>query len=70
MIHSLRAFRHRNLRLFFCGQSLAVLRNWIQYLAMSWLVYRLTGSAWLWRLLPELRGHIRPIYVKLGIIAQ
>ena len=47
MIHSLRAFRHRNYRLFFCGQSLAVLGNWIQYLAMTWLVYRLTGSAWL-----------------------
>ena len=47
MIHSLRAFRHRSYRLFFCGQSLAVLGNWIQFLAMSWLVYRLTGSAWL-----------------------
>jgi MFS family permease len=47
MIHSLRAFRHRSYRLFFSGQSLAVLGNWIQYLAMSWLVYRLTGSAWL-----------------------
>ena len=45
MIHSLRAFRHRNYRLVFCGQSLAVLGNWIQYLAMTWLVYRLTGSA-------------------------
>jgi len=43
--HSLRAFRHRNYRLVFCGQSLAVLGNWIQYLAMTWLVYRLTGSA-------------------------
>ena len=29
----------------FCGQSLAVLGNWIQYLAMTWLVYRLSGSA-------------------------
>ena len=47
MIHSLRAFRHRNYRLFFFGQSLAVLGNWIQQIAMSWLVYRLTGSAWL-----------------------
>ena len=45
MLHSLRAFRHRNYRLVFCGQSLAVLGNWIQYLAMTWLVYRLTGSA-------------------------
>ena len=25
---------------------------------------------WLWRRLPELRGHIRPIYVKLGIINE
>jgi MFS family permease len=47
MIHSLRAFRHRNYRLLFAGQSLAVLGNWIQYLAMTWLVYRLDGSAWL-----------------------
>jgi MFS family permease len=47
VIHSLRAFRHRNYRLLFAGQSLAVLGNWIQYLAMTWLVYRLDGSAWL-----------------------
>jgi MFS family permease len=45
--HSLRAFRHRSYRLFFCGQLLAILGTWIQFLAMSWLVYRLTGSAWL-----------------------
>ena len=45
MNHSLRAFRHRNYRLMFCGQSLAVLGNWIQYLAMTWLIYRLSGSA-------------------------
>jgi len=31
----------------FCGQSLAVMGNWIQYLAMTWLVYRLSNSAWL-----------------------
>ena len=47
MIHSLRAFRHRSYRLFFCGQSVAVLGSWIQFLAMNWLVYRLSGSAWL-----------------------
>jgi MFS family permease len=27
-------------------------------------------ALWLWRRLPELRGHIRPIYVKLGIISE
>ncbi len=47
MKHSLRAFRHRNYRLFFSGQSLSVIGSWTQQIAMSWLVYRLTGSAWL-----------------------
>ncbi len=47
MKHSLRAFRHRNYRLFFFGQSLSVIGSWTQQIAMSWLVYRLTGSAWL-----------------------
>ena len=47
MIHSLRAFRHRNFRLFFLGQSLGIIGYWVQQIAMSWLVYRLTGSAWL-----------------------
>ncbi|HEY7741588.1 MAG TPA: MFS transporter [Burkholderiales bacterium] len=47
MIHSLRAFQHRNFRLFFLGQSLGIIGYWVQQIAMSWLVYRLTGSAWL-----------------------
>lgn len=45
--HSLRALRYRNYRLFFVGQSLSIIGNWIQQIAMAWLVYRLTGSAWL-----------------------
>jgi hypothetical protein len=28
------------------------------------------AAFWLWRRLPELRRHIRPIYVKLGIINE
>jgi MFS family permease len=47
LIHSLRAFNHRNYRLFFFGQSLGIIGYWVQQIAMSWLVYRLTGSAWL-----------------------
>ena len=47
MIHSLRAFHHRNFRLYIIGQSLGVVGYWVQQIAMSWLVYRLTGSAWL-----------------------
>ncbi len=45
MVHSLRAFGHRNFRLFFYGQSLGIVGYWVQQIAMSWLVYRLTGSA-------------------------
>ncbi len=45
--HTLRALRHRNYRLFFCGQTLSIIGSWVQQIAMAWLVYRLTGSAWL-----------------------
>jgi MFS family permease len=40
-----RAFRHRNYRLFFGGQLISVCGTWMQMVAQSWLVYRLTGSA-------------------------
>jgi len=42
-----RALRHRNYRLFFTGQGLSLIGTWLQQVAMGWLVYRLTGSAWL-----------------------
>jgi MFS family permease len=41
----LRSLRHRNYRLFFIGQGISLLGTWMQSAAMSWLVYRLTGSA-------------------------
>ncbi len=41
----LRAFRSRNYRLFFAGQSFSLIGTWMQQVALSWLVYRLTGSA-------------------------
>ncbi|HET7635059.1 MAG TPA: MFS transporter [Burkholderiales bacterium] len=47
MIHSLRAFHHRNFRLFFYGQSVSLIGTWTQQIAMLWLVYRLTHSAFL-----------------------
>jgi MFS family permease len=43
----LRALRYRNYRLFFGGQILSLVGTWITTTATSWLVYRLTGSAWL-----------------------
>ncbi len=45
--HAGRALRHRNFRLFFGGQSISLIGTWMTRLATSWLVYRLTGSAWL-----------------------
>ena len=39
-----RAFRSRNYRLYFCGQCVSLIGTWMQHVAMSWLVYRLTGS--------------------------
>lgn len=45
MIPALRAFRSKSFRIFYAGQGLALLGNWMQSVAMSWLVYRVTGSA-------------------------
>ncbi len=41
---TLRALQHRNFRLFFAGQLLSLTGTWMQNVAQSWLVYRLTGS--------------------------
>lgn len=45
--HVLRALHDRNYRIFFAGQGLAATGVWIQNIAMSWLIYRLTDSAWM-----------------------
>lgn len=42
---ALRALRHRNFRLFLAGQIFALIGYWLQMVAQSWLLYRLTGSA-------------------------
>ena len=42
-----RTLKYRNYRLYFSGQTLSLIGTWIQMLAMSWLVYRLTGSAFI-----------------------
>jgi len=43
--HGLRAFRHRNFRLFFYAQGSKQVGTWLQLIATSWLVHRLTASA-------------------------
>jgi len=42
-----RALRHPNYRLFFSGQSVSLIGTWMTRIATSWLVYRLTHSAFL-----------------------
>src|ERR1700733_4204525 len=43
--NTLRALRHRNFQLFFAGQLISLIGTWMQSVAQSWLVCRLTGSA-------------------------
>ncbi len=42
-----RVFRHRNYRLFFLGQAVTLMGTWVQTVALSWLVYRMTHSVFL-----------------------
>src|SRR6266705_3534028 len=52
LTHTFRALRHRNFRLFLFGQIISLIGTWMQNVAQSWLVYRLThselllGTAW------------------------
>lgn len=43
--NTLRALRHRNFQLFFAGQLISLVGTWMQNVAQSWLVYRITGSS-------------------------
>lgn len=42
-----RSLHYRNFRLFFIGQSISLIGTWIQRIALPWLVYDLTKSAFL-----------------------
>ena len=45
--HTMRALRHRNYRLYLSGQCVSLMGTWMTRLALSWLTYRLTHSAFL-----------------------
>lgn len=47
LTHSFRALRYRNFRLFLGGQVVSLTGTWMQQVALGWLVYRLTRSAFL-----------------------
>ena len=42
-----RALHYRNYRLFFAGQGISLIGTWMQQIALSWLIYRLTDSVFL-----------------------
>jgi MFS family permease len=41
----MRALTHRNFQLFFSGQLISLIGTWMQTVAQSWLVYRITKSS-------------------------
>lgn len=42
--HILASLKNRNFRLYFGGMCISLIGTWMQQIAMSWLVYKLTGS--------------------------
>ncbi len=44
---TLRAFQHRNYRLYFFGQAISITGTWMQSIALNWLVYKLTDSVFM-----------------------
>ena len=47
MPRGLHALRHRSFRLFYFGQGVSQIGSWLQMITTSWLVYHLSGSAFL-----------------------
>ncbi len=71
MPHRFNSLRHRNYRIYFIGQICSLIGTWIQFVAMSWLVFRMTGSP----LLLGLTGFVNQIPILLlgpiaGLVAD
>src|SRR5438128_1539329 len=47
LLRAFSALRHRNFRLFWCGQLISLIGTWMQSIGQAWLVLELTHSAWL-----------------------
>ncbi len=47
MHHTFRALAGRDFRLYFTGQVVSLVGTWVQQVAMSWITYRITGSAFM-----------------------
>ena len=66
-----RALRHRNFRLFTYGQAISLIGTWMQQVAIGWLVYRLTSSAFLLGLV-SFAGQVPGLFVTpiAGVLAD
>lgn len=47
MKHTFRALAARDFRLYFSGQAVSLIGTWVQQVALSWIAYRVTGSAFM-----------------------
>jgi MFS family permease len=47
MKHAFRALSGRDFRLYFIGQVVSLIGTWVQQVALSWITYRVTGSAFM-----------------------
>lgn len=47
MKHTFRALAERDFRLYFFGQAVSLIGTWVQQVALAWITYRVTGSAFM-----------------------
>ena len=47
MKHTFRALAGRDFRYYFFGQIISLIGTWVQQVALSWIAYRITGSAFI-----------------------
>jgi len=69
--HGLRAFRHRDFRLYFTGQLISLVGTWMQSVAQGWLMHRLTASAFMLGLLSFAQfAPVVPLALVAGVVVD
>jgi MFS family permease len=67
----LRAFRHRDFRLYFTGQLISLVGTWMQSVAQGWLMHRLTSSAFMLGLLSFAQfAPVLPLAMLAGVVVD
>src|SRR5262252_9183776 len=67
----LRAFRHRDFRLYFTGQLISLVGTWMQSVAQGWLMHRLTSSAFMLGLLSFAQfAPVLPFALLAGVVVD